>query len=156
MRALIVGCLVATSFFMPVYDAVAQGDSEAQMTTPCLLEGTSWRGGKEFVVQAKRQVVDPWYYDNGDEKVEIPFNFKQIASQRVPPSGDDTDTYEYEFTADDEEKLPCFAEFKRRRSGSSAQIKFIKAYCRGDQPYECDKNYNENKARFRVRFTIGR
>ena len=155
MRALIVGCLVGTTFFIPICETVAQDGSEAQMTTSCLVEGTSWRGGKEFVVQAKRQVVDEWYYDNGDENVEITFSYKQIASQRVPPSGDDTDTYEYKFTSADDQELPCFAEFKRRGSGSG-QIKFIKAYCRGDQPYECDKNYNENKARFRVRFTIGR
>jgi len=156
MRALVIAGLVGVAFLVAALDVIAQDNSEPQMTTSCLVDNTSWRPGKEFVVQAKRQIVDPWYYDNEDEKVEITYSFKQIASQAVPRTGDDSETYDYKFTADDGEEVVCSAEFKRKRSGSSAQIKFIKAYCRGDRPYECDKNYNDGQNRFRVRFTIGR
>jgi hypothetical protein len=149
MRATILHCLLGIATCIPVFDVIAQENSA--MTTSCSVKNASWRPANTFTVEAKREIYEPWYYED-EEITEV---FKEIASQTVHDPDDEIHSYDYTFKSySGEQELKCTVEFMRRGISAGRQLKFISASCQGDRPYECKKNYNDGKQKFVIRFTI--
>lgn len=144
MRAMVLGCVLGIALFTPASNAISQGDPA--MTTGCFVDGTNWRPGTTFRVQARTKVEGDWYYKDQ----EITHSYKTIAKQSVP-AGNEV-PFEYEFVSEqDGETLTMLCVVDIIGSDNGKRMKFKEAFCKGDRPYECEKNYDGT---FRIRFTI--